>query len=371
MRGVNLGNWLVLEKWMSPGLFEGTDAEDETTLCRRLDDVVKRERYAMHRDSFITDRDIAYLANHGFELLRLPVPHFVFGDLEPFVGCIDHVDRAFDWAEKHGVQILLDLHTVPGGQNGFDNGGLCGVSTFHRDPANVEFALDVLGGLASRYGNRPGLWGIEVLNEPISPAMWEMVDVPNRFPPLDRAEAEGSGPMPTEFLLDYCRRAYDRIRSVAPDVRVVFHDGFRIEEWFGVLVEPEFTNFVVDTHRYMMNFAVEKRTFGDLDQLIAYTRDEVAPVLREAAAHFPLMVGEWSLDAVDPAPLDLPTAERREFFRALGQSQLDAWGPLVVAWTYWSYKMLIDTPASDVWDLGKAIELGLFPVEATTIGGGT
>ena len=24
VKGVNLGNWLVLEKWMSPALFEGT-----------------------------------------------------------------------------------------------------------------------------------------------------------------------------------------------------------------------------------------------------------------------------------------------------------------------------------------------------------
>ena len=30
IKGVNLGNWLVLEKWMSPELFAGTDAEDET-----------------------------------------------------------------------------------------------------------------------------------------------------------------------------------------------------------------------------------------------------------------------------------------------------------------------------------------------------
>ena len=29
IKGVNLGNWLVLEKWMSPGLFDGTDAMDE------------------------------------------------------------------------------------------------------------------------------------------------------------------------------------------------------------------------------------------------------------------------------------------------------------------------------------------------------
>ena len=28
IHGVNLGNWLVLEKWMHPALFEGVAAED-------------------------------------------------------------------------------------------------------------------------------------------------------------------------------------------------------------------------------------------------------------------------------------------------------------------------------------------------------
>ena len=36
IKGVNLGNWLVLEKWMSPALFYGTDAEDEYDLPRAL-----------------------------------------------------------------------------------------------------------------------------------------------------------------------------------------------------------------------------------------------------------------------------------------------------------------------------------------------
>ena len=27
VKGVNLGNWLVLEKWMNPALFAGTTAE--------------------------------------------------------------------------------------------------------------------------------------------------------------------------------------------------------------------------------------------------------------------------------------------------------------------------------------------------------
>lgn len=36
VKGGNLGNWLVLEKWMSPALFEGTTAEDEYYLARQL-----------------------------------------------------------------------------------------------------------------------------------------------------------------------------------------------------------------------------------------------------------------------------------------------------------------------------------------------
>ena len=34
IRGVNLGNWMVLEKWMYPDLFAGTEAEDEDDLRR-------------------------------------------------------------------------------------------------------------------------------------------------------------------------------------------------------------------------------------------------------------------------------------------------------------------------------------------------
>ena len=36
LRGVNLGSWLVLEKWMVPSLFEGVEATDETTWCVAL-----------------------------------------------------------------------------------------------------------------------------------------------------------------------------------------------------------------------------------------------------------------------------------------------------------------------------------------------
>lgn len=36
IKGVNLGNWLVLEKWMSPALFDECGEEDEIWMHRTL-----------------------------------------------------------------------------------------------------------------------------------------------------------------------------------------------------------------------------------------------------------------------------------------------------------------------------------------------
>ena len=49
IKGVNLGNWLVLEKWMSPALFDGTTADDEYYLPTQLDPAVYEARIKTHR----------------------------------------------------------------------------------------------------------------------------------------------------------------------------------------------------------------------------------------------------------------------------------------------------------------------------------
>ena len=127
VRGTNLGNWLVLEKWMSPELFEKSGTEDETWLARKTPPEEFAALLKRHRDTYVTEEDFRQIAAFGLNTVRLPVPYHVFGDRPPMLGCVEYVDRAFDWAEKHGLKILLDLHTVPGSQNGYDNGGLTGV----------------------------------------------------------------------------------------------------------------------------------------------------------------------------------------------------------------------------------------------------
>lgn len=78
VKGVNLGNWLVLEKWMSPALFAGTTAEDEYYLPRKLSKEVYEARIKIHRSEYITERDFVTIKSMGMEAVRIPVPYFIF-----------------------------------------------------------------------------------------------------------------------------------------------------------------------------------------------------------------------------------------------------------------------------------------------------
>ena len=63
--GVNLGNWLVLEKWMQPFLFEENCAEDEVWLNRKVPAKKLRPLMKKHRDTYIEEADFAKIAAHG------------------------------------------------------------------------------------------------------------------------------------------------------------------------------------------------------------------------------------------------------------------------------------------------------------------
>ena len=81
VKGVNLGNWLVLEKWMSPGLFEGTTAEDEYYLPTQLSKEVYEARIKMHRSEYITERDFTRIKS--MDLIRsVSRFHILFSETE-------------------------------------------------------------------------------------------------------------------------------------------------------------------------------------------------------------------------------------------------------------------------------------------------
>lgn len=361
IKGVNLGNWLVLEKWMNPTMFAGTECEDETWLCRTLPQELKMDRYHQHRATYITERDFAYIADKGLNAVRIPVPYFIFGDVEPFVGCVEYLDKAFNWAEKYGLQILIDLHTAPGSQNGFDNGGISGVCKWGQNPEEVEFILNVLERLAQRYGNRKGLWGIEILNEPVSEELWKLWDIPNRYPAVDKKEAEGSTGIPNDLLRSFYVEAYRRMRKDLPEDKVVvFHDGFRLLEWKDFMREEEFVNVVLDTHLYLM--VVDKPGCNiKLGDYIEYIENNFAKDVAEMQEYFPVIVGEWCLANNTEGLKEMSNEERMFVYQQIAHAQLQAWEK-GQGWFYWSYKLLLDTvnvsgsEGLDSWDMGKCID---------------
>ena len=367
IRGTNIGNWLVLEKWMSPGIFEGTGTEDETWLSRKLPQEELRRRLKEHRDTYMTEEDFKQIADFGLNMVRLPVPYQVFGDRPPLVGCIEYVDRAFDWAEKYGLKILLDLHTVPGSQNGYDNGGNTGVCKWCKNPDEVEFALTVLDRLAKRYGKRNGLFGIEVLNEPISWIVY--LTAPSTGKAADKEEAKGSGYVPLPFLRDFYTRAYKRLRVNLPEDKViVFHDGFRLNSWNRFFKESRMKNVCLDTHIYI--FAME--SFVPIAKpwvyraYISINRRQI----RRVQKVIPVIVGEWCIcnkyanrmpkNVMDQAAFQKEQAEK---YREIGKMELDAWNE-AAGWFYWNYQLLRDreTPADESWkeswDLTRCVKNG-------------
>lgn len=395
IKGVNLGNWLVLEKWMLPEMFEGTGAEDEVWLNRKMNPAELKEKMKEHRDTFITEQDFAFIKEQGIWLLRIPVPYFIFGDRPPFNGCVEYLDKAFDWAEKYGLQILIDLHTVPGSQNGYDNGGLTGVCKWCKNPEEVEFALTVLERLAKRYGQRQGLYGIEVLNEPISFLVY--ATAPSTGKAVDKEEAKGSGYVPLPFLENFYRNAYRRLRKILPENKtIVFHDGFRLRHWGKFFRKEHMKNVVLDTHIYI--FAMESFVPIHMPWVYQIYIKSQQRLIERIQRDVPVVVGEWCIcnkyaeKAVSQAKSEETAAKekqekttsevklaedisdksakvieqdelRKKRYLEIAAMQLQAWES-GAGWIYWSYqfkpnrKEPLDEKWKESWDFSRCVENG-------------
>lgn len=136
INGVNLGGLFVMEPFITPKYYQqylDQGAVDEWTLdvAFRANENITSVMEA-HYSGFVTEQDIAEIAGAGLNWIRLPIPFWAVevwdnvGTLngtavaEPFVArmCWGYILQVFRWARKYGIRINLDLHTIPGSQNG-------------------------------------------------------------------------------------------------------------------------------------------------------------------------------------------------------------------------------------------------------------
>ncbi|KAF7319839.1 Glycoside hydrolase family 5 protein [Mycena kentingensis (nom. inval.)] len=169
IHGVNVGGWFVLEPFIAPALFQPyPSAEDEWSLSQQMKaDGTLAAKLEEHYATFITEEDFAQIAAAGLNWVRIPIPFWAVetwqntgtdaygtgangGDVtEPFLErvCWKYIVRAIGWARKYGLRVNLDLHTIPGSQNGYNHSGKFGQINFLNGPmgiANAQRALDYM-----------------------------------------------------------------------------------------------------------------------------------------------------------------------------------------------------------------------------------
>lgn len=304
MYGVNLGGWLVVEKWMTPSLYKDQDATNEYELSQLPEG---RRRLESHHASFIEEGDLRWLKEQGVQIVRVPFGHWIFGDRPPYIGAIERLDWLVRTAARVGLLVLLDLHGAPGAQNSYEHSGSGNRSHDKRWLDNTEAqtdTIDVLVRIAQRYKAADNVWGIQILNEP-HPGLFGLK------------------------LARFYRRAYRAVTEVArPGTHIVFSDGYApllLTNALGLIRKKNYPA-VMDIHFYQCFTASDKRRSFD-GQLRKTKRNGALLVFLQLFQ--PMIVGEWSAT--------LPYSVGKKETRLYREAQENNYSKSLAIF-YWNYK---------------------------------
>ncbi|KAF9234748.1 glycoside hydrolase family 5 protein [Melanogaster broomeanus] len=359
-RGVNLGSWFVLERWITDAPFRYAAVPGQSDL-----DVAKgshaRETLEHHWDSWITAKDFEWLTARGINAVRIPIGYYHLCGLdssllretdfrgleEVFQGAWTRLVKAVETAQSYGIGVLFDLHSAPGKQNQDSHSGTSSprISFFSR--SNLQLTIRVLHTLVSavrslRLEHDPpikNVIGISLLNEP--------------KPPSHSA------------LKDWYAKALQELRSLDPGLPIYISDCWMPGDYAGFVKSlPEPTSPIyLDHHLYRCFTSADTSTpaaqhsssLTDPNASMPQTFARVARMLEDAGGG--LVVGEWS-GALNPGSLQGPIHEREERKRYIA-AQLDLFERYCAGWFFWTYKK--QQPGDQGWSFRDAAEAGVFP----------
>jgi glucan 1,3-beta-glucosidase len=290
-RGVNIGGWLSLEPFITPSLFAYDVSQgiiDEYTLCRYLNDSCA-STLEHHYATFVTEQTFAEIAAAGLDHVRIPFSYWAVqtypDDPYLFRTSWRYLLRGIEWARKHGLRVNLDLHALPGSQNGWNHSGRQGPIGWLNGTdgdLNAQRSLDVHDRLSKffaqdRYRNIISHYGLA--NEPrmtfLSPSA----------------------------VTAWTEQAYKLVRgNGVADAIVVFGDGFMgLGNWQGKL--GGLSNLALDVHQYVI-FNTNQIVFNHTTK-IRYACDgwtqQTQQSLDTRTGFGPTLVAEWSQADTDCA----------------------------------------------------------------------
>lgn len=260
-----------------------------------------------HWSSYITEEDFIFMSQNGLNAVRIPVGWWIAQDPnppKPFVGgSLAALDNAFTWAQNHGMKVIVDLHAVEGSQNGNDHSGTRDGFIEWGD-SYIPQTVSVIDFLAKRYGNRPSLGGIELMNEP------QGVNL--------------------DSLKKYYKEAYDAVRKYNPNAYVIMSNPLDADSKVLLSFVTGFNKVVLDVHYY--NLYSDKFTNMNVQQNIDYINNERASDLSGVSSTNALsFVVEWTAEF-------LVQGASMQDYQRYAQAQLNVYSRATFGWAYWAYK---------------------------------
>lgn len=291
-RGVSVGGWLALEPFITPSMFDYASDEgviDEWNLCLQLGHS-KSERLEKHYAEFITEDDFKAIADAGLDHIRIPFSYWAVEiyDEDPYLWRTSwrYLLRGIEWARKYGLRVKLDLHGLPGSQNGWNHSGRYGAIGWLNGTdgeLNGERSLDIHDRLSKffsqdRYKNVISHYGLA--NEP------KMTD------------------LKSSDVIAWTEKAYKTIRDNGVKALAVFGDGFMgLENWQGKMTG--YDDMVLDVHQYVI-FNNDQIAFSHTKK-VEYAcqgwTDQAELSLDTSTGYGPTLFAEWSQADTDCQPL--------------------------------------------------------------------
>jgi len=354
-RGVNLGGWLLLEPGPCEELFRrfgGASCELDLTLKIREQLGAEGSQMALkaHRETFVTEEDFKRIKGLGLNAVRIPFGYWALNgpsNGDEFDGpCIEYLDRAVAWAEAHNLQVLLDLHGAPGGENAER---VCGRERqgWQWKDWRMDESISILRAIAQRYKGRAAISGISVCNEP-------------------------SSAVPAEVLCRFYDRAVTAVREggMRPDEVAVTLPIFRTERLDEIwrVWNREFDGFArhsntaFDLHVYHCFGPWWKRQ--NLSQHMRMTKRH-----RKILRRVPAVVGEWSLALPSTAwgadggstgnaatASSSPTPTENQAVTAFASAQIEAYSQASHGWFFWNWRDGCTEQHHAAWDMRQCVE---------------
>lgn len=234
--GVNLGGWLVQEwssdqTWWYEQVPESSDVpRDEWNLCMYLGDKcgpVLEERYA----SYYSTADIDKLASVGVNLLRIPTNYQAWIDV-PWSALyhgnqLKYLKKIADYAiKKYNMHVIIDLHSLPGGTNGWDHGEAIGHYGWWQNKTNLELSLQVVQESLNfiQDSGHPNAYTLAIINE--------ACDNGTAFGTGYTVTAEG-----TNWMITYLNAVLKLVKKTNSKIPIMLQDSFMGEAYWSPLIE--------------------------------------------------------------------------------------------------------------------------------------